>query len=321
MQVDIRHARLVVVLADTGSISKAAAKLGLPQPSVSAQLRRIEKAMGGELFVRSRSGITPTPLGERLIPMLADLALRADEVIAEASLSAPGRVRVGAAQWTPVSLGRVLQDALPRFEVVTETVDAAVAVQDVARGRLGAALVPSVEPAPVVPSQESVVVRIVLREPVLVMVPADHPFAGYAELAPADLSALRWVRYARGHWFHPVDAQLLDRVGVGASEVLHHVSSQDEARTWVSRAGAAALAAPSGPADGTVLVPAAGLPHNRMALVWRRGGMSADAVETILVALRRHYCELARESPRYWEWLYTHSDEVPELKPFLDTGQ
>lgn len=64
---ELRHLRTVRAIADTGSLTKAAATLGLAQPALSAQLRRIEKALGGVLFDRDHTGARATPLGELVL--------------------------------------------------------------------------------------------------------------------------------------------------------------------------------------------------------------------------------------------------------------
>lgn len=67
MELELRHLRTVRAIADTGSLTKAAAALGLAQPALSAQLRRIEKALGGPLFERDHTGARPTLLGELVL--------------------------------------------------------------------------------------------------------------------------------------------------------------------------------------------------------------------------------------------------------------
>ena len=63
MNVELRHLRVMVLVAEAGSVGRAARWLKVSQPSLTAQLKRIESAFGGELFERSRTGVTPTPLG------------------------------------------------------------------------------------------------------------------------------------------------------------------------------------------------------------------------------------------------------------------
>ncbi|MCG6204249.1 LysR family transcriptional regulator [Rhodopseudomonas sp. HC1] len=56
--------RTVVAIAETGSLSKAAARLNLTQPAISAQIRRLQGIVGGELFIRGANGTMLTELGK-----------------------------------------------------------------------------------------------------------------------------------------------------------------------------------------------------------------------------------------------------------------
>jgi DNA-binding transcriptional LysR family regulator len=67
MNLELRHLRVVCAIAETGSLTKAAAQLGLAQPALTAQLQRIERALGGPLFERDRRGARPTALGELVL--------------------------------------------------------------------------------------------------------------------------------------------------------------------------------------------------------------------------------------------------------------
>ena len=52
MDIELRHLRVICAIAESGSVTKAAASLGLAQPALTAQLQRIERALGGPLFDR-----------------------------------------------------------------------------------------------------------------------------------------------------------------------------------------------------------------------------------------------------------------------------
>jgi DNA-binding transcriptional LysR family regulator len=67
MDIELRHLRVVCAIAEAGSVTKAATQLGLAQPALTAQLKRIERSLGGELFARDRRGVRPTPLGELVL--------------------------------------------------------------------------------------------------------------------------------------------------------------------------------------------------------------------------------------------------------------
>lgn len=70
MRFDVRHARIILAIADEGSVTRAARRLGLPQPSLTSQLRRIEKELGVALFLRGPKGVTSTEEASSLIPHL-----------------------------------------------------------------------------------------------------------------------------------------------------------------------------------------------------------------------------------------------------------
>jgi DNA-binding transcriptional LysR family regulator len=56
--------RSVVCIADQGSLTKAAALLGLSQPALSAHLKKIEQLVGGSIFKKAASGSVVTDLGQ-----------------------------------------------------------------------------------------------------------------------------------------------------------------------------------------------------------------------------------------------------------------
>ncbi|MEU4805226.1 LysR family transcriptional regulator [Actinosynnema sp. NPDC023587] len=318
MHLEIRHARVVMTLAEAGSISKAAARLSLPQPSLTAQLRRIEKAVGGDLFVRSAFGITPTPLGERLIPMLADLATRADAVVAEASSLSSGILRIGNAEWTPVALRRALQSSLPSVEVQTVTLDPAFGVDAVSRGELTAALVPSPEAVDGVRDLDpSLAKEIIVREPIWLALPRDHALARRTAVSRRHMVSLSWVQHVPGHWFHPVEEHLFRKLDHPTPEVLHYAGGHAEAMSWVRDAGVAALATPTGSTADVSLVAMTEPLRSRLLLVWRPGSIHPNTLRLLIDALRRYYCEYARTIPRYWNWMTERPTDFPELANFL----
>lgn len=67
LNVPIEIVRTVVAISETGSLTKAAEKLGLSQPAVSSQIKRIQSMVGGALFERSASGTTATQLGKLVL--------------------------------------------------------------------------------------------------------------------------------------------------------------------------------------------------------------------------------------------------------------
>ena len=66
-ELDLNLLRVLVAVADTGAVTKAADKLYLTQPAVSAALRRLQEAVGAPLFAKQGRGIVLNARGARLV--------------------------------------------------------------------------------------------------------------------------------------------------------------------------------------------------------------------------------------------------------------
>src|ERR1700761_6045618 len=64
LNIPIEIVRTVVAISETGSLSKAGERLGLSQPAISSQVKRLQSLVGGELFVKTANGTTTTELGK-----------------------------------------------------------------------------------------------------------------------------------------------------------------------------------------------------------------------------------------------------------------
>src|SRR2546428_13134402 len=99
MDVQIGHLRCFLAVAEERGFTRGARELGLAQPSVSAQVRRLEDELGSELFQRMKGNITLTPAGEALLPyarrILADVDAASSELLATTS-QVRGRLALGA---------------------------------------------------------------------------------------------------------------------------------------------------------------------------------------------------------------------------------
>jgi DNA-binding transcriptional LysR family regulator len=94
-ELDLLHTFLEVHRA--GSITAAAARLGISQPSVSERIARLEAELGTALFTRSVRGVTPTPAGDALAARVAAPVDRLREVWTAPDTGPVETVRVGGA--------------------------------------------------------------------------------------------------------------------------------------------------------------------------------------------------------------------------------
>jgi len=149
MAVTLQQLAYFVALADVGSFIRAADAVGVAQPTLSRQLRSLERDLGAPLVDRgARPGLSLTPAGEAVLPLarriLADMD-SARTAVAELIGLRAGRVRVGA---TPSLCIGVLADVLRAFrarypEVRLELVEdgSQPLVRGLGRGELDLALV------------------------------------------------------------------------------------------------------------------------------------------------------------------------------------
>ena len=63
MDIDTRLLRYFAAVAEEGTLTRAAQRLYVSQPALTKQIRQLEAQLGVTLFVRSRSGMTPTADG------------------------------------------------------------------------------------------------------------------------------------------------------------------------------------------------------------------------------------------------------------------
>jgi LysR family transcriptional activator of mexEF-oprN operon len=123
---DLNLLRVFVVVADSGSVTKAAGRLYLTQPAVSAALRRLTTSVGAPLFVKHGRGLALSSQGERLL-VTARPHLQA---LVDATLSTPpfdpqssDRIlRIGLSDaghmWLLPALLRVFATAAPAMRII-----------------------------------------------------------------------------------------------------------------------------------------------------------------------------------------------------------
>ncbi len=140
--------RCFLATYERGSLTGAAEELGFAQPSVSEQVRQLERSVGAPLFHRVGRGVTPTEAAEALRPH-AERALRAADAgrnaVAAVSEVATGTIRFGIFGTARLYLGaQLVADVLAqhpgvRVELIGQ--NSAAVLEDLKRGRLEAAMI------------------------------------------------------------------------------------------------------------------------------------------------------------------------------------
>jgi len=189
MQPELRLVRYFVAVAEEGNVTRAAARLRMAQPPLSAAVRQLEGQLGVRLLERAGRGIRLTPAGEELRDRGRALLAHADEVYAAVRARERDPVallRVGVspaarAGLTP-ALVRAWSERVPGVMVHLQEDTTGALLRGVADGRLDRAVAFCPPPA------DGVEWEVLREEPAVVHVRADHPFAARPEVAVADLA-------------------------------------------------------------------------------------------------------------------------------------
>jgi DNA-binding transcriptional LysR family regulator len=192
----------VVAVAEERHFTQAAARLHLAQPSLSRQIRLLERELGVLLFNRGpgQALVTLTADGEALLPfirrVLADVEATAAEARALTGM-ARGRLSIGA---TPSLITQVLAPALvvfhashPGIELLVVEAGSRQLVRQLASGEVDLALV-------VLPIADTGVATTPLfDDPLVLAVAPDHPLAARRTVRVADLDQLPLVMFREGY--------------------------------------------------------------------------------------------------------------------------
>ncbi|WP_236240017.1 LysR family transcriptional regulator [Streptomyces sp. CC228A] len=315
MELEVRHLRALCAIADTGSLHKAARHLGMTQPSLTTQLRRIENALGGALFTRGRTGCRPTPLGRTVLgrarPLVAQMALLVTETRAAAARADGTRLRVGStASRALAGWLRRLRQRLPGTDVALHMdVSAGALLLAVAAGQLDVAFVHEVEGCPLRVPHGLRGRVLVEREPQFVSMAADHPAAAAQVVDLADLAQDRWMvdPSVDGEW------DGLRRVlgAAGIDPPLMCADYHTAASLIVVGEAVAPCQPTSGPRDDMAIRPLHGDPLAvRLLLYHRAPDGQRQTYDTAYAELAAAYREAALRAAPYRQWLLRHGSPL-----------
>ncbi|MCX4964741.1 LysR family transcriptional regulator [Streptomyces sp. NBC_00654] len=309
MELEVRHLRALCAIAETGSLHQAARRLGVSQPSLTTQLKRIENSLGAELFRRERTGCRPTLLGRAVLsrarPLVDGMSALVTDALAEAEAARPrgARLRIGS------TASRVIGGWLRRLRVRLPGTDISLRVdvsahallRTVEAGRLDVAFVHEVEGSPLsIP--DGLEQRVLLdREPQFISLARDHPAAARPVVELGDLAGDRWMvdPTVDGEW----DGVRRVLGAAGLDPPVLHGDYLTAASLVVLGEAVAPCQPTSGPRDDMAIRPLRDDPLAVRLLLVSRPEADTEAVYGELEAA---YMEAARQVTGYHEWLLRH---------------
>ncbi|GAA1886331.1 LysR substrate-binding domain-containing protein [Streptomyces durmitorensis] len=191
-----------VAVAETRHFTRAAEQVHVSQPSLSQQVRALEKELGAELFSRARGNIALTDAGEALLPLARRILADADTArieVQELAQLRRGRIRLGATPSVCTGLLpevlRAFHDRHPGIQLLLEEGGSHDLVRELARGALDLAVVvlPLPSPSPALTTVE------LLREDLVVVSSPEARKLGGTSVRVADLERERLVMFRHGY--------------------------------------------------------------------------------------------------------------------------
>src|ERR1700756_2730858 len=195
VKMELRHLRYFVAVADAGNLTVAAQRM-LPtsQPSLSRQIRDLEDEVGTPLLTRRARGIELTPAGRALLDHARSLLSQVEtarEAARRAARPAKPCFTMGfltghELTWMPEAL-RILRDELPNIDVMISSQYSPLLSEGLSKGKIDAAFLRKERAMP------DLAFRLLVKEPLMVILPSDHDLAALKAIGPRDLEGETFV--------------------------------------------------------------------------------------------------------------------------------
>jgi LysR family hydrogen peroxide-inducible transcriptional activator len=291
-RLNLRDLRYLVALADARHFGRAAAAVHISQPTLSAQIRKLEDLLGVQLVERRPRNVTLTDVGERVVA-LARRALRdADDIVAvarEARDPLAGTLRVAliptlGPYLLPLVAPRIRR-AVPKLQLLLYEYQTERLLEGLRAGELDLGIL-----ALGVDTRD-LATRRLFDEPFMVAVPGGHRLARKSAIRAAELAGETLLLLEDGHCLRDQALEVCSRVDLHESQDFRATSLETLRQMVAAGLGVTLLPelATEGPfagAKNTVVRPfARPAPHRTVGAAWRRSTARLAAIEAVCEAI------------------------------------
>lgn len=273
--VDLRALRYFVAAFEEGSVTAAARRCAISQPSITAALQGLEASLGVRLFARTRQGLAPTRDAELLHARAVGLLAQATAI--EREFRARGPLTLAIHIQPDVSLRRAAPILRAAYESTPDIVTRIVADPNQADLVVGAdgCLGEGMDFLPL------------WSEPYVVLAPADHPIRFKTVVRPSDLEGLPMIERTQCRLQARLEAHLST---TGVKPDIRATTADEDAVVTLVELGVGLAIAPASHADGVSGVVTRPLApevsaSRTIGLAWRKGGSHAGFAKVLAQAV------------------------------------
>jgi LysR family hydrogen peroxide-inducible transcriptional activator len=286
--IKLKDLRYLVAVADSRHFGRAAQRCFVSQPTLSAQLKKLEQYLGTQLIERRPNNVSLTDAGEQIVARARRILETSDEVVTLARAHRDplaGRLRVALLPTIgPYLLPRVSQAirrALPRLELHLYEYQTAQILEKLRGGELDLGIL-------ALPVQlDGLEARELFAEPFTVALPDRHRLAKRERIQVADLEGETLLLLEEGHCLRDQALEVCSRIGAGENQDFRATSLETLRQMVATGAGVTLLPELAtkgayGDARGVVVLPfARPAPVRHVGAVWRKTTARQPAIDAL----------------------------------------
>jgi LysR family hydrogen peroxide-inducible transcriptional activator len=289
---NLKDLKYLVALADTGHFGKAAERTFVSQPTLSAQLKKLEQYLGVKLVERQPKNVQLTEVGKQIVVRARRMLDEGDEIIALARNNTDpfaGKLKLALIPTIgPYLLPRVMQKirkALPHLGLMLYEHQTEPLLKRLRDGEIDLGIVAL--PA----EQDGLETRALYTEAFTVALPNNHPLAVKSSIKVQDLKGQTLLLLEDGHCLRDQALEVCSRVDVREAEDFRATSLETLRQMVVAGLGITllpelAVESPFGSQRGlTIRQFTKPTPSRTVGAVWRKSSTRAPAIAAVCAVL------------------------------------
>ena len=289
---NLKDLKYLVALADTGHFGKAAERTFVSQPTLSAQLKKLEEYLGVKLVERQPKNVQLTDVGRQVVVRARRILDDSDEIIALARHNTDpfaGKLKVGFIPTIgPYLLPRVMQKlrkGLPQLGLMLYEHQTEPLLKRLKDGEIDLAVLA----LPI--AQEGLATRELYAEAFTVALPPQHPLAAKTAIRVQDLKGQTLLLLEDGHCLRDQALEVCSRIEIREAEDFRATSLETLRQMVVAGLGLTllpetAVESPFGSQRGLVIRPfAKPAPTRTVGAVWRKSSTRLPVIDAVCAVL------------------------------------